>query len=990
MAFPGKLLSLSIKTQIIWTMSIFSFISVVLIYVVINLYIYEMKEENLRNNIEYYYTMQYQILQDIISFQNFFLFNYEDILKILVCQLVLHVEIYKYFIKTDSLNTSSFSFQKINISNISQSKYIDNNGSQFTISFVKDRFILNSNEDDNENYLKMTFKMINAFKSFRMPYYGDNQLFDGIIVYLNKTKKIYSSNNTFLYEFVNNEIGSDLINEYYINLSNNITNLLDMSLEKILEDKTIIPELTLGEEIKDLLKAYEINKNIKIFTKFAPYIDYKKGYLHIIQIEEENKEFFLTAKLKSGLFDDLLLKIMENFNVTTILTNPEDEKVFNIMSCQALFLKLQLYRMIQNSKQDLLSQLSELLKENEEIFSYNNAKIDNCLIDSNNKEKQNYYNEYVKQQKTFFYDLNSGYNSSFIKLSNHELGKEFMITRYNYPDYFLVERKRPRYLIVNYLNSYIFMNFYFPYLYMNDKSEFLLLNFYAITLSNWFLWIILFVIIFFICLKISRDITKPLIKLKNAIEQMSFNDEKIFEYKDDDNINELFVMCKELVNKDEFKKSLKEKSFINDNSLLENKNYLVGNENEENNSGNRRGMTRNMIINNQIFEKNRKALNQETKTSFDKEIITYKDFKFLLKSRPRNQSRKRPKTLNKLITKNFDLDVPIKTLNRFQTKEDYNINSKIRDTFLRESIYSLNSIKKDNKISFNESKLNKDKSNKNDNELNILIYELFFCLGKNMFKPKDKDKDKDRDKTGKINKYNKSDKSLFSINDINSGFIDSTKNLRNYEDYANKFYNYADPILENNDNSDIIYEEIKSNSDIDRENKEKYLKEQYQINFNKNNLYYKYLKAKENWNNKFLKQFRNVHDLELDSNAMVELEDENNSSSLLPRKNLKKNELNSNRSDKNNILGRNQTINNLRNSSLKKSIIKNYNKNDKAKRPLRKSISMPINFGGKEITNPKQKKLGMRASVSINMKLPNNLNQFKEKPKKAKFNLEPK
>ena len=985
MAFPGKLLSLSIKTQIIWTMAIFSIISVILIYVIINLYIYEMKEENLNNYTEYYYSIQKDILQNIISFQNFFLFNYEDTLKILICQLVLILDISRYFARSDLRNIFKISFENLNFSNVSQKEideYIEKNDSELTIYYINNKNLF-QNISQRDNIMKMTFKLSNAFKSFRIPYYGDNQLFDGVIVYLNSTKKIFSSNKALLYEFVKKEIGSDNLEEYYSNLRNNITNLLTMNLEKIIDEKSIYPELTLDKETLNLVYLYEKNKDIKLFSKYTPYMDYKKEYLHLIKIEDEKNEMFVTAKLIPGLIDNILLKMMEFSNITTILLSPEDDTVLNYMSCQALLIKLKFYMLSQNSQKNL-SNFMDFIIENDEIFLNNNVTITQCLLGSDNLDLQEYYKQYLIQNKSSFYCLSSEYNSSFIQLSNDSFRNEYMVTRYTYPDYFLLERKQPRYLIVNYLNSYTFMNFYFPYLYVNDKSEFLLLNFYGITLSNWFLWIIIFIIIFIICLKISRDITGPLIKLKQAIEQLSFNDEKIFEYKDDDNINELFSMCKELVNKDEFKKSLKEKSFINENQLLEedeNKNYYSLGENDEKMSVIRKGVTRNLILNSQLFEKNRKMLNQESKTSFDKEIIVYKDFKFLLKSRPRNQSRKRPKTINRLINRNFDLDVPIKTYNKLKTKGDYNINSKIRDTFLRDSIFS-NSTKKESKISFNESNLKLDKVNKNDNELNILLYELLFCLGKNMFKPKD------RDKTYKMNKYVKSDKSIISNNnDFNSGYNDSIKNSRINEDNNNKFYNYPEPIFENNDTSDIIYEDIKSNSDIDRENKEKYLKEQYQINIKKNNLYYKYLKAKEDWNNKFIKQIRNVHDLELDSNAMVELDDEDNTNSLLPRKNLKKSDIQSSKYDRNTNLFKNierkKDSSKLRASSLKKSIIKN-----KMKASIRKSISTPMNLFGKEITNPKQRKLGMRASVSANMQAPKNLKIVEKK--KTRFNLDSK
>ena len=986
MAFPGKLLTLSIKTQIISTVVVMSIIAVLLISAIINLCIYELKDESLNNYINYYYTLQKEIFQNIISFQNFFIFNYEDTIKILIYQMAILIDISDYF----GLYDLQFSFQHLNYSNFTfsfpfnDSNISDNNSniSDFdsgsissTIYYFNDEDKINT-DSENENYLKLTFLITNAFKSFRIPYYGDSELFEEIVIYLNKTKTIYSSNNMFLNEFIQGEIGGVNLNNYYINLKENISNILHLNLEKILNDKTIYSELTLSKEILDLLNIYKINKNIKFFAKYAPYIDYQKQFLHIIKIDEDNKEFYITAKLKPPLIDEISFKIMEFFNVTSILINPEDDTAINFISCQAMGIKLSFNKLEQN-RNDYFLKFDETIFQNKKNFLNKDMTIDKCIIDSDNKEQKENYINYIKQKNSFFYDLDNGFNTSFIQLSDDKINKEYMVTRYTYPDFFILEKKISRYLIVNYLNVYSFMNFHFPYSYVDDKAQFLLLNFYAISLANWELWLILFIIIFLLCLKISNEITEPLIKLKTAIEQMSFNDEKIFEYKDDDNINELFTMCKELVNKDEFKKSLKENTFKSENQLFndnEDKNYLGGMDNNEISSIIRRGANRNLILNTQLFEKSRNNLDQENKVSFDKEIFVYKDFKFLLKSRPRNQSRKRPKTINKLINKNFDL-MPLKNYNRFKTKGDYNINSKIRDNFLRESMIS-NQTRKDNKISY-DSKVMKEKANKNDNELNILLYELLFILGKNMFKPMDKDK------KGRLNKYLKSDRSLISYNDINSGF-DSTKNVKVMEEH--KFYNYTDNIYENNDNSDIIYEEIKSISELNKENSDYVLKEEYQIYFKKNDLYYKYLKAKNNWSNKFLKQFRNAHDLEMDSNAMVELDEEDYNTSLLPRKNLRRNEFYKSTSSFKSTGTKNESIKSIRVSNLKKSIIKNKNsKIDKPKVALRKSITMPIKIFGTQITNPRQRKLGMRASVSANTK-----NLKVSLTKKTKFSIDTK
>ena len=217
------------------------------------------------------------------------------------------------------------------------------------------------------------------------------------------------------------------------------------------------------------------------------------------------------------------------------------------------------------------------------------------------------------------------------------------------------------------------MNFYFPFTYLEERKDFMSINIYAITLTNWYVWLFIFLIITLICLKISRDITAPLITLKKSIEQMSFNNEKIFEYKDDPNINELFVMCKELVNIDKFKKNMKGKYFFNEHkNKAENKNILNNREFNEKLSvfGNR-----NLIINNQLLEENRRKINDEKKYNFNKEIIEYKDGIFLkARLRTRTLSRRKARTKDNLFDKKSDKKneaETVKTFGRFPTK-NYN------------------------------------------------------------------------------------------------------------------------------------------------------------------------------------------------------------------------------------------------------------------------------------------------------------------------------
>ena len=999
MSFPGNFLKLSIKTQIMWTIIFFSIISVVLIFLIINIYIFEIIGQYLKNYRKYFYSIQEEIFKNIINFQNIFLFNYEDILINIISQIYNLLSIIKYFPEEQIKDGIPVFFERIDFSNLSNYKNNNINNSGISIYYMYDQNISGLDEEiikKNNNFIKITSTMTNIFKSFRISYYGDRQLFNGVIVYSNRTKQIYSLNYTLLYDFIFNEIKNDNLNEYYEKFTNNISNSIKITLENIVNDNTIIPEIILEKEVLNLLKTYQNNNNIRLFTKYFPYIDYKNEFIHFIRNDDEGEEIFVSAKFGTGLLDKIFLEIMDYFNITTLLVSPDDNTVINIMSCNALFIKSQFYFFSEYSEKDF-EKFQAQYDRNYQDFLNKNVTIDKCLLDNENINAQKYLEKYLYQNKSQFFDLRTIYNITFIKLSNSTVGKEYMAIRYQFPDFFLLERKRPMYIYPTYLNIYSFMNFYFPFSYVQQKTDYLQLNFLGMTLSNFYLWLIIFIIIYLICIKLSNDITKPLIKLKNAIDTMSFNDETIFNYKDDDIINEVFVMCKELVNIDKFKENMKGKNFLNEKKLFEsneNKNNENGLDNEEKNSIVRLGGNKNLIINNQLFEKNRKMFFEKSKNNFDKEIIVFKDFKSLLKTRPRNQSRKRPKSINKLINKkldNYNIEKTLKKINSDYVKEEKNIKNKIRDNLLRDSFTS-NCIKKNTKITFKDSQeFLFDEENKNDNVLNSLFYALLFYFGKNMFKINIINNE---DFVRSTKYKNRKSNILNNDNNNNNGFTDSIRNIKtaSYNKYNNNYYNYPDPLFEDND-IDNLYE-VK-NSDFDKEKKNKELKEQYQIFFKKNNLFYKYSKAKTNPKNNFLNKIKNISDLELDSSILTEIEEEDNKEFSLFKNTMRKNEFGSRILErKSNIFKSIKSIkinkdNNKILQSKKKSIIKNYNKNsNKPKKILRKSISMPIKLLDNQNNNSNQKKLGLRSSVSSSKIAHRTIGSSGQKnQKKPRFNL---
>ena len=183
----------------------------------------------------------------------------------------------------------------------------------------------------------------------------------------------------------------------------------------------------------------------------------------------------------------------------------------------------------------------------------------------------------------------------------NKLGKKFAISKYTYPDYFTMKLKKPQYFISSYLNVYTFMNFYCSSLYLNTQHNFYQINYLTIILSNWYFWIFIIILFIIITLNMSKEITEPLIKLKEAIEQRSFKDEKIFEYKNDDIINQLFKMCKDLFVDGDLNKCLKSKNCDEKDGMINDELYNL--DLDDNNSTNYSSKRVNRLNNNLTINK---------------------------------------------------------------------------------------------------------------------------------------------------------------------------------------------------------------------------------------------------------------------------------------------------------------------------------------------------------------------------------------------------
>jgi hypothetical protein len=176
-----------------------------------------------------------------------------------------------------------------------------------------------------------------------------------------------------------------------------------------------------------------------------------------------------------------------------------------------------------------------------------------------------------------------------------------------FPQLFDLMLFKPIYPITQRLTIFSFLNSHQNSIYCNNVWNILNNTLLLVLICLLFIWIFLFIILQILTYRLSLQITEPIIKLKESIENKILNDENIFKYKDDDIINDFFSTCKELL-KGELKikkKNLKE---------IEN-NFEIGNDG-----------VNNIIINNKMIQA---AISNDNINKNKKEDIKISDNKSL-------------------------------------------------------------------------------------------------------------------------------------------------------------------------------------------------------------------------------------------------------------------------------------------------------------------------------------------------------------------------
>ena len=264
--------------------------------------------------------------------------------------------------------------------------------------------------------------------------------------------------------------------------------------------------------------------NSQLFSLTAGYAGFNDYYYSEIDLID-NYLYFINKRL-SNFFDSIFIPL--HFGNNTIIT-PE--------LCFIFKLKQKGYQIDNNTINDLYKEIKK-----------GNSTIENCFYEQNFLNLELEINDILLLNFSTFLKIQNLYYKGIINIPYANDNYPLYFIKYSYPSYNVLKDFRSEHLIINQVDFYFFISLKEPIKYIEHCFQILQNCFNLIIISILYIWFFCLFINLLIYSKIINDITDPIIKLQEAVESSSINDENIFKYKNDDIINELFNTTKELLN----------------------------------------------------------------------------------------------------------------------------------------------------------------------------------------------------------------------------------------------------------------------------------------------------------------------------------------------------------------------------------------------------------------------------------------------------------
>ena len=545
MSVPSKFLTLSIKEQLWITILILTLFSALVILCLPGSFSYEILMEDYKRKKKFFYNEYMEYIQASFYFHSFNILKYEEIIKRMAKQ------IYKYNTKENIFNYNSV-FE--NNDNLVQDLFNDNKNED---NILYEYCYSNSaeicykfKEKLNEKYesingLIFSHDILDRFKlpDFDIPiinsFFGVN-VNDSVIFGFNKTGLYKAFMNT---RDINN-INRATLDKYYKSsvsrqmefTENNILSYLNLDLflfnklfKKVVDEMNTMEERTIFYTNISYAKAFDIYSKAALGHYSQIELSNDKCYV-VSHVKEEDKYYYFQFNLIENYLDLIGQLLSNDQNMDFIPFFPLNHTILSPGLCTNFLMK----------------QSTELFNEKILNDTLNKIKKGKSGIDACFYEKQILENKLVKEMLetniTHFLVSGNKMYQGIIKLN-----EPYFFIKGSFPNLNILKEYQSDYLLIDQIDFYFFANFKEPIEYSEHIKKQYQNLFYLIVMLIIYIWIICFIVNMIIYCKISKQITEPIHKLQDAIENSNLKDESVFKYEYDDIINELFITCKELL-----------------------------------------------------------------------------------------------------------------------------------------------------------------------------------------------------------------------------------------------------------------------------------------------------------------------------------------------------------------------------------------------------------------------------------------------------------
>ena len=540
MGLKSRFLSLSIKEQICIAIFLLNIFSLMVVLFLACSFCYEILKEDYNQKKLYFYDKYKEFIESTFFFQNFCLLQYEEMIKRFQKQIYkFHrnsTTTYNFTSNFDNSEKDYVPYFDINIhKNISQ-----DNDLLFFFCYNQNKTLCQYLKNVANSYYVPISNLIFSHdidKYFRIPGYNIPILKSPIIVDVNSSL-MFSFNGTKIYE----NIMFDKLYDYFRDVTSLMMNNAFNMFKYFFTDILFLFRNTFEKASKEMENLEEISiVNINNNDTFFEYVRAVSGYYSSVKFTSNqfslisynfDKYFYFEGNMIDNFLYFIHNRLTDFLDFSFIPLHYENNTIISPELCIQFLLK-QINYQIDKEK------IRELYKS----IKIGESNITDCFFNNKIIEKIYEINDVFITNCSHFLTVDNLLYEGIIEGGEYP----FYYMKYTYPNFNILKEFQSEYLLLDQINFYLFASFKDPIIFSEYVFKTYKNLFFMIVMIIIYTWIICLIINLFIYFNIITQIIEPITNLQKAIESSSTKDEKIFKYKYDAFINDLFLTCKELL-----------------------------------------------------------------------------------------------------------------------------------------------------------------------------------------------------------------------------------------------------------------------------------------------------------------------------------------------------------------------------------------------------------------------------------------------------------